>query len=159
MLKMPARLFISGPDGRLAGSCWPSPSLPLFIEQPRDTLNDTERGTEGAEEEGRGSISQKWNTVYFLRLVEKSVCFGGPVPQCHPHTFLEDMCPRGWMVFTVVCHLPMNSLAPQISCTCQTILKRRLDFFFPFFAFDPRQQFCDRVLRNPLRVSAQSAGV
>lgn len=41
MLKVPECLFISRPDGRLAISCWPSPSLPLFIEQPRDPLNDT----------------------------------------------------------------------------------------------------------------------
>lgn len=32
MLKVPERLFISWADGRLASSCWPSPSLPLFIE-------------------------------------------------------------------------------------------------------------------------------
>ena len=47
MLKVPERLFISEADGRLASPCWPSPSLPLFIEQPRDTLNDTGRGTVG----------------------------------------------------------------------------------------------------------------
>lgn len=45
MLKVPERLFISALDGRLASSSWPSPSLPLFIEQPRYTPNDTGKGT------------------------------------------------------------------------------------------------------------------
>lgn len=58
MLKVPERLFISGADGRLASSCWPSPSLPLFIEQPRDTPNDIGRGTVGKQEEEEGGVQK-----------------------------------------------------------------------------------------------------
>lgn len=102
MLKVPVRLFISGADGRLASSCWPSPSLPLFIEQPRDTLNDTGRGTVG---KGRGCKSQKSNAVYFLRLAEK---FGQRTH--HLHTSFEStvLHAHSGVIFAIVCHHPIN---------------------------------------------------
>jgi len=59
MLKVPECLFISRADGRPAISCWPSPSLPLFIAQPRETLNDIGQWLRGS-----GCKSQIWNAVY-----------------------------------------------------------------------------------------------